>query len=243
MKKNSLIRYFGDWLGNKKGVLINVGLLFVLPCFLMITLIANDFESLAAKNAAERYKLELKKAEEIKANAEKRYKQDLEAALATAMRTGLLEEANRIKAAIDAIGKESTNKEEPVVEEKQVKPLQKLAIKLVDKHNGVVGGFRNNYNDTYTLNLRSIKPKKVLLNITGTYRGSDFSVIEVFVNNESAGKWELENKTRDYDREINVEFDITNIVKDTEIKEYNITFKRVTGYIQANVSEVKAVFK
>lgn len=127
-----------------------------------------------------------------------------------------------------------------------MKSLEKVLLVIVQlkaQRSNVVGGFRNNYNDTYTLNLRSIKPKKVLLNITGTYRGSDFSVIEVFVNNESAGKWELENKTRDYDREINVEFDITNIVKDTEIKEYNITFKRVTGYIQANVSEVKAVFK
>ena len=117
-----------------------------------------------------------------------------------------------------------------------------MALKLSDKHEGVVG-FRP-YKDTYTLNLKSAKGKKINMTLNGVYRTYGLCVYEVYLNNVSVGTWELTNKSGEQNTfEKTIDLDITAQVKDSEIKEYIITFKPVTGRGDLNTTEVKATYK
>ena len=214
--------------------------LLIILLFASLTLIAQEFKSGAAIKARERYRLELKKVEEIKLAAEKQYKKDLETALAAAMKAGNLDEANEIKAAID---KKVSVKEDTDIPNNEIEKVSsKLALKLSDKHDGIVSSAKS-YKEIYTLNLRMIKQKKIILTVVGECYQATLNVFSIKINNESAGNIEIKNKPDSNITSKSYEFDITSLVRDSEIKEYEVVFKSVTLGAEFSISEVKATYK
>ena len=122
---------------------------FILLGMILLMLIATqaqEFKNLQAKNAMEKYKSEIKKAEEIKEAAEVKLKKDLTEALASAMKMGDLDEANKIKAVLDG---KSEGKEEAKAEPEKAKEKPKVETKLQKANRLAIVG-------TWKINLQTV---------------------------------------------------------------------------------------
>jgi hypothetical protein len=140
-----------------------------LLCFLLLlapaSLIAQEFKTPAAKEAQAKYKAECQKAEAIVTSAEAQYIKDLNKALATAIKEGNTEEANKLKSAlgdnvnIDEEKQKNKDKEDPKlakedkkndkdekkgIEKKTQRKIKvpKLMYKGVDKNGQIREAFR-----------------------------------------------------------------------------------------------------
>jgi len=201
--------------------------LIVIMLSIPIVLLAQEFKSLGAKAALNKYKAELKKAEDIKTVAEAQYKKDLEAALASAMKAGNLDEANLIKA-------ELSGGEAPVVENKK----DELKLILEDKHRSVSSIPGRTFNNEYDLILKRIPQKKAMLVIEHKkYGGNSRSIGNIDLNGNKIGSWDLStNKGAEF-----IEIDISEHLTDTPSK-FKIVFQW-RGEEPFEVNSVKVKYK
>lgn len=225
-----------------------------------IIVFSQDFKTVPAKSALEKYKAEIKRSEEIKIAAEEQYKKELSVALKSAMQNMNLDEANLIKKSIDDCGNAKTDNavkdSKPQIKgEKNDKieaiPLDSkkekvVELKLTDAHNSIVG-CPVPYKPVFSLCLKKSKNKTISLTLIGDAAARSVNALEVFVNGESVGNWEYKNEDPSATcipmSKKTHEVDITKCIKDEEIKQYDITFKRICGFDNLNVSEVKATYK